>query len=291
MILDDDTILLSKLGRFPDPFNALIASYVNLSAARVSRQRSKLRLVFFGAYESVVIQMTDKVLSDRISPELAAVLKEILSSNPLGQNTVLSPLHRELFFVEIMCPIAIAGRRTFKSSYQHFLLLSLLLTGDLVDAMLKGSRLLAAALQKLRLGSLGQTYMQVPDSWRPVIDEQFRKNSNGKGYLTGLEAAEIFLATSLDRTQLSYVWDIAMPNRSGTFDASAFSQAMWLIQPLRLVRVKNASTAKDNSFRVELGQQVRWITGLASLCNGCRGLIPNRSKRSASALDELECYS
>lgn len=55
MIFDDDTILLSKLGRFLDPFNALIASYVNLSAARVSRQRSKLRLVFFGAYESVVI--------------------------------------------------------------------------------------------------------------------------------------------------------------------------------------------------------------------------------------------
>jgi hypothetical protein len=65
--------------------------------------------------------MADKVLSDRISPELAAVLKEIPSSNPLGQNTVLSPLHRELFFVEIMYPIAIAGRRTFKSSYRHSL--------------------------------------------------------------------------------------------------------------------------------------------------------------------------
>lgn len=273
MFFDDDTILLSKLGRFPDPFNALIAPYVNLSAARVSRQRSKLMLVFFGADESVVIQMTDKVLSDRISPELAAVLKEISSSNPLGRNTVLSPLHRELFFVEVTCPIAVAGRQTFKSSYRHSLPPSPLLPRDLVDAMLKGSRPPTTALQKLQLGSLGQSYMQIPDSWRPVIDEQFRKHSNGKGYLTGLEAAEIFLTAGLDRTRLSYVWDITAINQNGTFDASAFCQAMWLIESLRLAKNMNAGTAKGNSFRVELGQQVRWISGLASVCNGCCGLI------------------
>src|SRR5271155_173608 len=77
ILFEDDTILLSNLGRFPNSFNTLIAPHVNLSAARVSRQRSKVKLVFFGAYESVVIQTTDKLLSDRISPELAAVLKEI----------------------------------------------------------------------------------------------------------------------------------------------------------------------------------------------------------------------
>lgn len=129
-------------------------------------------------------KMADKALSDRISPELAAVLKEVSSSNPLDRNTVLSPLHWELYFVEVMCPVAIADRQTFKSSYRHSLPPSSLLTRDLVDAMLKGSRPPATALQKLRLGSLGQSYMQVPDSWRPVIDEQFWEHSNGKGYLT-----------------------------------------------------------------------------------------------------------
>ena len=171
ILFEDDTILLSNLGRFPNSFNTLIAPHVNLSAARVSRQRSKVKLVFFGAYESVVIQTTDKLLSDRISPELAAVLKEIPSSNSLGRNTMLSPLHKELFFVEVMVPSTVGRIQTFTSSYQHALPPSPLLTKDLVDAMLKGSRPPASALKKLQLGSLGQNYSQVPDSARQVFDE------------------------------------------------------------------------------------------------------------------------
>lgn len=137
MTFKDSTVLVSEQGEFPDSFKRLVAPYLDLAAARISRQKSRLSGVFFGANDSVILQTDEKLLSDGISDELAATLSSIPSHSP-GRNTSLSPVHKEWYFLEIMRPEQhVLNSRDLlpDAEYRYALPPSPLLTEESIDAM------------------------------------------------------------------------------------------------------------------------------------------------------------
>jgi hypothetical protein len=65
---------------------------------------------------------------------------------------------------------------------------------------------------------------------RSRYEKQFHAECGGKPYLTGIEAAAIFLASGLSKSDLSRIWDETDRNKNGQFDKDEFVQAMWLIE-------------------------------------------------------------
>lgn len=58
----------------------------------------------------------------------------------------------------------------------------------------------------------------------------FVSHAGGKAYLTGIEAASIFLTSGLDKTSLSRIWEEADSTHDGRFSHDEFVHAMWLIE-------------------------------------------------------------
>lgn len=84
-------------------------------------------------------------------------------------------------------------------------------------------------------------YNHYAPSWRPSIPPPFSQhwstifasNAGGKQYLTGIEAASIFLASGLDKQSLSRIWEEADSTHDGRFSQDEFVHAMWLIESQR----------------------------------------------------------
>ncbi|KAJ6781255.1 hypothetical protein PWT90_08892 [Aphanocladium album] len=64
---------------------------------------------------------------------------------------------------------------------------------------------------------------------RARYENMFSQECQGKPYLTGIEAAIIFLDSRLHKHVLSSIWEQADVTRDGRFSCDEFCQAMWLI--------------------------------------------------------------
>lgn len=72
---------------------------------------------------------------------------------------------------------------------------------------------------------------KVPNEFRRLYEEQFRRHSKGKDFLTRSEAAEILdpSITGLNDLQLSYIWDFMDSDRNGKFKMTEVVWAMYLL--------------------------------------------------------------
>lgn len=78
--------------------------------------------------------------------------------------------------------------------------------------------------------------IEMPASARAVasgmFDECLRLGGGadaGRDYLTGIEAAQVFMSSGLSDGDLAMIWDRTDLDRNGRFDREEFVQAMWLI--------------------------------------------------------------
>lgn len=69
----------------------------------------------------------------------------------------------------------------------------------------------------------------MPAESRARYENIFNQECQGKPYLTGIEAAIIFLGSRLHKNVLSNIWEQADVTRDGRFSCDEFCLAMWLI--------------------------------------------------------------
>ncbi|KAJ4328385.1 hypothetical protein N0V84_001256 [Fusarium piperis] len=71
---------------------------------------------------------------------------------------------------------------------------------------------------------------EIPPAARQRYEAIFANEAGGKPYLNGMEAAGVFMASGLSKTDLAGIWDEADRDRNGQFDREEFVQAMWRIE-------------------------------------------------------------
>ncbi|KAJ2973803.1 hypothetical protein NQ176_g6401 [Zarea fungicola] len=69
----------------------------------------------------------------------------------------------------------------------------------------------------------------MPAGSRARYERIFNEHTQGKPYLTGIEAAVVFLESRLHKSVLSSIWEQADTSRDGRFSSDEFCHAMWLI--------------------------------------------------------------
>lgn len=74
----------------------------------------------------------------------------------------------------------------------------------------------------------------IPADARSRYERVFDDNSDGKSYLTGIEAATVFLNSGHNKHALSRIWEQSDTNRDGRFTREEFVQAMWRIDTERM---------------------------------------------------------
>jgi hypothetical protein len=82
---------------------------------------------------------------------------------------------------------------------------------------------------KFSSGSSAPSSWSVPDEDKMKYSMIFDNTSYGKGYLTGMEAKEIFQRTELTLPDLKQVWDLVDTDRSGKLNKNQFIVAMHII--------------------------------------------------------------
>lgn len=69
----------------------------------------------------------------------------------------------------------------------------------------------------------------MPAGSRAQYERIFHGQTQGKPYLTGIEAAVVFLESRLHKNVLSSIWEQADISRDGRFSCDEFCHALWLI--------------------------------------------------------------
>ena len=82
---------------------------------------------------------------------------------------------------------------------------------------------------KFSSGSSAPSSWSVPDEDKMKYSMIFENTSYGKGFLTGMEAKEIFQRTELTLPDLKQVWDLVDTDRSGKLNKNQFIVAMHII--------------------------------------------------------------
>ena len=70
----------------------------------------------------------------------------------------------------------------------------------------------------------------IPSDAKARYERMFQDACNGKSYLTGIEAAIVFLNSGQHKDALSRIWEQTDSNRDGLFTRDEFVQAMWMIE-------------------------------------------------------------
>lgn len=77
-----------------------------------------------------------------------------------------------------------------------------------------------------------------PPAFRQHFAGVFAANAQGKSYLSGIEAASIFLSSGLSKPVLSNIWEEASVAKNGRFTCDEFIHAMWLIEQRKAPQIQ-----------------------------------------------------
>ena len=265
MCFTDGTLQLSAHTNFPQTFHSLCSRFVDIN--HPYRQKSFVKAVLFGANDSCIVETDREVISENVSEAVRGQLLRFIGGDlretgvSLGERSVLCPGDPNFCFLE-------AKRRSGPTEYFYNIppsqaspeLMAAVVagqappqhlvpgTGPYASGGLGTGGGQAAAFQSGPPTGQAQSYAQsdpfagssvgppasfsssVPPEARTRYELQFNDTAAGRPFITGVEAAMLFMTSGLTRTELGKIWQESDLNSDGRFDLDEFVTAMWQVE-------------------------------------------------------------